>query len=588
MRRSIRFKLTLLFIATIVVPVFFIVIQLPKYYEKLITDQQASLMEGTLTALSFNIETYLDDLERMTVTPYFLQDDVMNALKIKSTSKWNQLTPSEQYTYEQYLYTLLPRFLRNLRKDILGTILLPMDGSVYATSPWGSTNQTVKDFPFKEQSWYKQAVKADGNVAFISVHDQDYLLNGGTKVFSVARLLKDPDTQRPLGVMMADADTIALERIMNGVQLSPSAIAVILDESGGLIYANKPLPGDMLTQLATVDLPGNELNGRYSIVKKRMSPANWETVVLLPKSVIKKQLRRIYMVGVGFAIAGLLIALFLYITVSRWLVKPFKRMVLVMKRVQRGDLGTFVQVRGGDEVAQLGQSLNTMISQLGELIDREFRAALGQRNAEYRALQSQIQPHFLYNTLNGFIGLNRSGQSALLESAILSLSGMLRYTLEQNDMVRLKEEIDFIAKYGELQQMRFSDKMRMSIELDPEAAAIPIPKLLIQPIVENAVIHGIEPCDRKCTLMVMARLRRPASAPGAAGKAAEAWLEIRVVDDGFGFLADERNEDGVGIGNVRERLRLAYDNASVRVESAPGAGTAVTILIPVKGEVDRG
>jgi two-component system sensor histidine kinase YesM len=577
MRRSIRFKLTLLFLATIVVPVFFIVIQLPKYYLTLITNQQTSLLDGMLTALSFDIETYLDDLERMTVTPY-LNDDVMRALKDKSTPQWDLKSPYEQWSADQQLYATLPKFLKNLRQDILGTILLPMDGSVYVTSPGGYANQAVKGFPFEQQSWYKQAVKADGNVAFTSVHEQDYLQNGGTKVFSVARLLKDPDSGRPLGVMMADADTVVLERIMKGVQLSSNAIAVILDGQGELIYASSAVPSDTLARLATVDAPDNGLHARYSIVRKTMPPANWEAVVLLPKSVIKAQLQRIYWIGFAFAGAGLLIALLLYATVSHWLITPFKRMGQVMKRVQRGDLNTFYPVKGNDEVAQLGRSLNTMISQLGDLIDREFRAALGQRNAEYRALQSQIQPHFLYNTLNGFIGLNRSGQSTLLESAILSLSGMLRYTLEQNDEVQLKEEIDFIARYGELQQMRFIDKMQVSIETDPEAEQLPIPKLLIQPIVENAVIHGIEPCERKCTLRVQARIKRQADQ-------ADAWLEIKVMDDGVGFNADEART-GVGLGNVRERLRFAHEHASLQVESVQGKGTDVTILIPLK-DVNR-
>lgn len=575
MTQSIRFKLTLLFLATIVIPVFFIVIQLPNYYESLITEQQKSSMEETLTALSFDIETYLDDLERMTVTPY-LNDDVMRALKDKSTPRWQSLTPYDQWYADQQLYATLPKFLRNLRKDILGTILLPMDGSVYVTAPGGYANQTVRDYPFERQSWYRQAVKADGNVAFISVHEQDYLQNGGTKVFSVARLIKDPDSQRPLGVMMADADTGALERIMRGIKLSSGKIAAILDDRGDLVYASAPISGEMLSQLAS---PGGfaekELHEHFSTVRKSVPLANWEAVVLLPKSVIKQQLQHIYWIGLAFAGAGLLIALLLHVTVSRWLVTPFKRMVQVMKKVQRGDLNTFFPVRGGDEVAQLGRSLNTMISQLSEIIDREFRAALDRRNAEYRALQSQIQPHFLYNTLNGFIGLNRSGQSQLLERAILSLSGMLRYTLEQNDEVQLKEEIDFIAKYGELQRMRFVDKMRLDIELDPEAERVPIPKLLIQPIVENAIIHGIEPCDRACLLTIQARLKPP---PGEAGASA---LEIRVADNGSGFNRHEVPA-GVGIGNVRERLRYAYEEAVLHIESAVGEGTTVTILIPLK------
>ncbi|MDF2962918.1 MAG: hypothetical protein K0S39_4653 [Paenibacillus sp.] len=573
MRQSIRFKLTLLFLITIVFPVVVIVIAIPSYYQKLITSQESSQMEGTLTALTFSIETYLDDLDRMTITPY-LNDDVMRALKLKSTFWWKLLTPYEQYEAEQTLSNTLPKFLRNTRKDILGTILLPMDGSVYITSPNGYVFKAVEGYPFDKQDWYIQALRADGNVAFISVHVQNYLEGAGAEVFSVARLIKDPDSQRPLGVIMADADTVALERMMRGIRLKNGSIAVILDDKRKLIYASQPLPDNVQRQLADGSRMVKDRDERYSVVSETVSRSNWGIVVLFPESVINKQLQQIYWVGFLFAAFGLIIALLLYFTVSHWMVTPFKQMVHVMKRVQRGNLQTFYPVRGNDEIAQLGQSLNTMISQLGELIDREFRAVLGRRNAEYRALQSQIQPHFLYNTLNGFIGLNRTGQSMLLERAILSLSGMMRYTLEHNDLARLKEEMDFITKYCELQKMRFAEKLDVVIVCNPDTEHIPIPKLLLQPIIENAIIHGIEPGDTACQLTVESKIKDATDEGGE-------WLEIRIADNGAGYDPGTERE-GVGVTNVRERLRLAYEGSMMSIETAKGLGTLVRIQIPLK------
>ncbi|KIL40999.1 hypothetical protein SD70_10335 [Gordoniibacillus kamchatkensis] len=373
---------------------------------------------------------------------------------------------------------------------------------------------------------------------------------------------------------MADADTVALERMMRGIRLKDGSLAAIMDDKRKLIYASHALSASAQSQLAADNRLVKEKNESYSVVAETVSRSNWRIVVLFPESIIKKELQRIYGVGFLFAGFGLVIALLLYFAVSHWMVKPCKQMIQVMKRIQRGHLDTLYPVRGGDEMAQLGSSLNTMILHLRELIDREFRAALGRRNAEFRALQSQIQPHFLYNTLNGFIGLNRSGQSRLLERAILSLSGMLRYTLEQNDEVQLKEEFDFIAKYGELQRMRFAHKMELDIALDPEAERIPVPKLLIQPIVENAIIHGIEPCGRPCRLTIRARLRRSAGDAGAV-------LDIRISDNGTGYDPDKAMA-GVGISNVRERLRYAYEDAVLRIESATQEGTTVTISIPLK------
>jgi two-component system sensor histidine kinase YesM len=573
MWKSIRFKLTLLFLAAIAFPVVVIVIAIPSYYEKLIRSQESSQMKETLTALTFSIEAYLDDLDRMTITPY-LNDDVMRALKLKSTFRWKLLTPYEQFEAEQALSNTLPKFLKNTRKDILGTILLPMDGSVYITSPGGYLSNPVEGYPFDKQDWYIQALKADGNVAFISVHMQNYLEGEGAEVFSVARLINDPDTRRPLAVMMADADTAALEKMMHGIRLENGSIVAILDDKRKLIYASRPLPESVLHQLAAGYSTVEDTNERYSVVSETVSRSSWRIVVLFSESVIKMQLQRIYWVGLLFGVSGLIIALLLYFTVSHWMVTPFKQMIQVMKRVQLGNLQTFYPVRGNDEIAQLGSSLNTMISQLGELIDREFRAALGQRNAEYRALQSQIQPHFLYNTLNGFIGLNRTGQRVLLERAILSLSGMMRYTLQHNDWARLKDEMDFISKYCELQQIRFAEKLEYQIHCSPGTADIVIPKLLLQPVVENAIIHGIEPSDKACRLTIE-------SVVAAVSGEGEEWLEIRIADNGAGYDPGAERE-GVGITNVRERLKLAYEGSIMSVETTIGQGTLVRIQIPLK------
>jgi two-component system sensor histidine kinase YesM len=577
MWQSIRFKLTLLFLATIVFPVVVIVTAIPSYYQKLLTSQESTQMQDTLTALTFSIETYLDDLDRMTITPY-LNDDVMIALKLKSTYQSKLLTPYQLYETEQALSNTLPKFLKNTRKDILGTILLPMDDSIYITSPNGYVNKVVEGYPFNKQDWYIRALKADGNVAFISFHVQNYLEGAEAEVFSVARLIKDPDSQRPLGVIMADADTVALEKMMLGIRLKNGSIAAILDDNRKLIYASKPLSNQLQRQMATGNSIVEEAGERYSIVHETVSRSNWRIVVLFPESVINKQLQNIYWIGFSFAASGLIIAMLLYFTISHWMVTPFRQMVLVMKKVQRGNLQTFYSVSGNDEVAQLGKNLNTMISRLGELIDREFRAELGQRNAEYRALQSQIQPHFLYNILNGFIGLNRKGKSMLLERAILSLSGMMRYTLEHNDWALLKDEINFITKYCELQQIRFTEKLEVHIDYSPAAADILIPKLLLQPIVENAIIHGIEQSGMASRLIVEAAIT---AAPDGCGE----WLEIRIADNGVGYDSVIVRE-GVGITNVRERLRLAYAGSIMSIETVKDQGTLVRIQFPLK-EVSR-
>jgi two-component system sensor histidine kinase YesM len=359
-----------------------------------------------------------------------------------------------------------------------------------------------------------------------------------------------------------------------------TTVVAVLDENNRPLYASRPLTDAMLAQLAKGRRTVTGPDDTYRAVVKTMEKSGWSIAVLFSNREFQSKLAWIYRIGLLFAAGGALLTLLLNVSLTRWIVRPFTDMVRVMKKVQHGDLDQRIAIRGRDEIAQLGSALNIMISRLRELIDREYRAELGKRNAEFRALQSQIHPHFLYNTLNGLIGLNRSGQGQLLEHAILSLSGMLRYTLEQSDTSTLGREMEFLEAYCGLQKLRFGDRLEFSIECPPDLADFRLPKLLLQPLVENAVIHGIEPLDRPGRLLVRAERRTGAEVgPGS-------WLHIRIEDNGAGFDA-ESSGGGVGIANVRERLLLFNREAKLRLRSSPGEGTTAELWIPA-GEVNTG
>jgi two-component system sensor histidine kinase YesM len=197
----------------------------------------------------------------------------------------------------------------------------------------------------------------------------------------------------------------------------------------------------------------------------------------------------------------------------------------------------------------------------------KYKELLERRDAEYRALQSQIQPHFLYNLLNALIGLNRMGERRTLESAILCLKDMLRYTLEKDDWTTVNDEMAFLAKYCELQQMRFGERLAVRFECQPEAQAFRIPKLILQPLVENAIIHGIEPLGRPGTLEVTATMDRR-----------EGGLSIVVRDNGVGFAETGTGQRHIGLANVKERLLIAFPKAFLSIRSQPG-DTRVAIEI---------
>ncbi|MBU5445436.1 sensor histidine kinase [Paenibacillus sp. MSJ-34] len=576
MFKSLRSKLTIVYALTIVTPFVILAFALPFYAQHVLTSDTEQLTEGTLRAVAGNIETYLDDLERLTASPY-LNDNVIQALKITADNLYENASAYTKLQTDRALKSTLPNYLINTRKDILSTITITTNGKAYLTAK-NNNIELVADFPFQDELWYKKAIQKDGKVAFISSHPQDYLTNQKElQVFSVSRLIKNPDSGQPLAVILADADTNVLEKITKDIRFNVSSVVVIMDEDRNVIFANKPLSEDMIKQLRS----GGDAKAKdtgYVTVSQTIKPANWVMTVFLSNEELKNKVRWIYTTAVLLSVGGLVVTFFVFLYFSQWIVKPVKHMIEVMNKVKKGNLQARYGIAGSDELSYLGQSLNKMISQLDDLINREYKAALAQRNAEYRALQSQIQPHFLYNTLAGLIGLNRIGETKKLETAIISLSGMLRYMLDENQWTSIENEFAFLTKYALLQQIRFEDKLKIVIEYEEAAADFKIPKLLFQPILENAIIHGVEPDDKENEVKVSAFITETNGRP---------HICIEICDDGVGF--DTHTQDAepsrhIGISNVQARLQLAYPNASLTVHSIPGSGTRVTIAIPEEDE----
>lgn len=196
-------------------------------------------------------------------------------------------------------------------------------------------------------------------------------------------------------------------------------------------------------------------------------------------------------------------------------------------------------------------------------------ALLARRDAELEALQSQVQPHFLYNVLNGLVALNRMGERGGLESSLLALKDMLRYSIGGSRWSTVAEEAAFIESYCSLQKLRFEERLSYVIEVEPAAASLAVPRLVAQPLVENAVIHGAEPSAKPTTILFRAALL-------------EGCLVLSVSDDGAGCdPATIREKERVGLGNLRERLGLLYPGASLKLEGKVGEGFRAELRIPV-------
>jgi len=197
-----------------------------------------------------------------------------------------------------------------------------------------------------------------------------------------------------------------------------------------------------------------------------------------------------------------------------------------------------------------------------ELIER--------RNAQFEALEAQIRPHFLYNVLNNIVGLNRRGERERIEQSILSLKDLLRHSLDSRDFVTLREEFHIGERYCELQKLRFDSRLSYEFSLPDELAEMHVPTLIVQPLLENAIIHGIEPKGSPGRVFVRAYVN-------------EGRLYVSVADDGVGFTPTPiARSTHIGLFSVQERLRLAYADSELSISSSPGEGATLVIHMPLR------
>ena len=276
---------------------------------------------------------------------------------------------------------------------------------------------------------------------------------------------------------------------------------------------------------------------------------------------------------------------------SRSIYTPIKKLHDVTTTITKNDLQALMTSDNVDEITELGMSFNIMIGKIKELLDSKIKEQENLKRAELRALQAQINPHFLYNTLDTIIWMAESKKTDQVVEIVSALSNFFRISLSKGmDWITIGEEVERTRSYLTIQKMRYRDILDFKIEVDEDVCENTILKLILQPLVENALYHGIKNKRQMGTISVRARRR------------SENEILLEVEDDGIGFTPDKlaqlreeleddsgdiKLESGFGLGNVNKRIRLYYGKPyGVSVRSEYNSGTCVTLVIPAITEVD--
>lgn len=284
---------------------------------------------------------------------------------------------------------------------------------------------------------------------------------------------------------------------------------------------------------------------------------------------------------VAFFIICILLGFFSYY-VPLSITRPIRELSEVTNQVAKGNLAVRSKVRSGNEVSMLGESMNTMIDKINELLNQVTTEQTSLRKAEFELLQAQINPHFLYNTLDAIVWLAESGEHKKVVEMVGSLSEFFRSSLNKGkDIVTIREELQHVRSYLQIQQVRYQDIMRYKINIPKDLNQYKIPKITIQPLVENALYHGI-------------KNKRGIGEIKVSGWREENFFIICVEDDGIGIdekrLAQIQGEikngvrtgEGIyGLYNVNERIRLNFgEEYGIAIESVYGEKTVARIKLP--------
>lgn len=589
--------------------VFLILITLPLSFIGYITySNYSSSMEEKTTVYSakmqenmmVRIDDYIEDMIRISSIPAY-QDDIKQNL-IRSNRYYEQRGQAGQNTaviHDDFdLLLSIQRgiegnisFINTIKRGANSVYIFDQFGNGYYSTASGSIRLNIKE---SYMSWLESVEASSGEAMLFSTTKYTSNLQSVKYAFTVVRKIIDKSL-KPIGLIAVDANISVIEDGMLELDRVTNGHSVIIDEQGHVIYDNDKERlatniGDDPTVALAIGDEGSFYFKKDSVNRLYIyttSPnTNWKVMTSIPVSELTKEAQIIRNVTWIATIVTLLVALLISSFFSYALTNPLRRMMRLMKSVQEGDFNVQFQVKYRDEVGQLGNQFNRMIVRIDQLIQDIYEMETKKKMAELQALQSQINPHFMYNTLESIRMAAELNDDQDAADMLAILGKLLRYSISDlHEVVSLADEISHVYNYIELLNCRFPNRFKLEIDRLEELSDYPIIKLVLQPIVENAIYHGMD--DSKAFM----HIRISAEQLGQ-------MLELHITDDGLGMdntalerlnrilassseMTVKRGAGGIGLKNVNERIKLHYGNSfGIKVNSERSVGTRVILQLP--------
>lgn len=475
-----------------------------------------------------------------------------------------------------------------IRKDIVTLAVFNENGDIVVCNPY---NEYDKNYKISEQKWFQDSLNNVGEYNFISPHVQRIFVGMRPWVVSLCKGTNVPGSSETW-VVMVDMNFSVMEQLCKRVSLGNRGYIYVIDEYGDIVY--HPQQQIIYVGLKHEDiqfaLKNDDGSYYYDLMGERriitintVNYTNWKIVGISYLDEIVADRKSLSTLVIFISIFSLLFVIAASLFVSAKISEPIKNLERQMKKVESGnfDIDIDIDVQGDDEVKRLSRAFNMMVKRIRSLMEQIISEQEAKRKSELKALQAQINPHFLYNTLDSIVWMNENKDYVGVTTMVVALSQFFRISISRGrELITVSDEIEHIKSYLIIQKIRYKNKFKFSIEAQPEALGYKTLKLILQPIVENAIYHGVEQLYDEGIIKINVSIDGET-------------ILFQVTDNGYGIKPDilkdilnkkanEKDSGGVGLKNVNERIKLFFgEQYGIEIDSILDVGTTVNIRIPI-------
>lgn len=532
--------------------------------------KQVTLMTSkTLNLYQEMMELQITDLKDYSVA-LMTSPDVQKNLKIINTASNDPFTRlSSEEHIRDYLFNSC-----TYSKSIENIEVFSIKNGIYssASSPFGHSYPSIEDLP-------KEVSGERGGAVWLQNRTKDNLIG-------CARLIRSTSRKDNFDTLGAIIIWIDMDKLTDNTSFNENYYkSFIYIKSGDtLLYQpSDDLDPALISSLSNASI--QKLQGRPYIVSQRQSPiTNWNYYLLISQSQVMQGIDTAVRIAIVILVIVFLLVLASCIRISRMITIPLSRMNEEMHTLALGNFQIreeyLLESVGEDEIGAICHNFINTTKQIDTLINENYKTQLLTKEAQLQALQAQIDPHFLYNALDCVNWIAKVNGQPQISTIVQSLAVLMRSAMTQKQNFHtIKDELTLIHHYIAIQQIRFGKRLIYETVIDDSLLSVHMPKLMIQPIIENSIKYGLEPSDHPCTIILVIQQSKR-------------QLQIQVKDDGPGIPETQiplildgtaiTNGNGVGLKNVNERIKLFYGaQYHLTIQSTPGTETTVGFPIPL-------